>query len=195
MSHTETCRIIFPYMVDDLTVAEAAEALGTSVQTVRALLRKGELAGRQEPRGTRHTWVTSRKGVDAFLSKNGRLDGRRRRRPSRVTQLEDKVDQLQQQVAHLSGTPASRTSPEAARVAAERDNLRARVVALEEALAHTRHAAELQRRADEERAGLVEHLLAATVAAERTDALRREALAVLDKAVAEFSRPGHPGLG
>ena len=32
---------------DDLTVAEAAEALGTSPQTVRALLRKGELAGRK----------------------------------------------------------------------------------------------------------------------------------------------------
>ena len=64
---------------DDLTVAEAAEALGTSAQTVRALLRTGELPGRKQPRGGRHVWVPSRSGVDAFLSEHGRLDVRRRR--------------------------------------------------------------------------------------------------------------------
>ena len=52
---------------DDLTVAEAAEALGTSPQTVRALLRKGELAGRKRPWGSRYVWVPSRAGVDYFL--------------------------------------------------------------------------------------------------------------------------------
>ncbi len=64
---------------DDLTVAEAAEALGTSPQTVRALLRKGELAGRKRPWGSRYVWVPSRAGVDYFLSVHGRLDGHRRR--------------------------------------------------------------------------------------------------------------------
>src|ERR687891_2879905 len=65
---------------DDLTVAEAAEALGTSPQSVRALLRKGELRGRKRPWGKRFVWVPSREGVDEFLSQNGRLEGRRRSR-------------------------------------------------------------------------------------------------------------------
>lgn len=180
-------------MADDLTVNEAAEALGTTAQTVRTLLRNGELAGRKQPRGSRHTWIASRKAVDAFLSKHGRFDGERRKKPSRLAQLEQTVEQLQQQVARLGGTNSTDASNDTD-PSAERDNLRARVVALEEALAHTRHAAELQRRADDQRAALVEHLLAATAAAERTDTLRREALAALDEAVAGFSRPGHLGL-
>lgn len=170
-------------MPDDLTVTQAADALGTSPQTVRTLLREGELRGRKEPWGSRYVWVPSRKGVDAFLSQHGRLDGRRRRRPSRVARLEETL-----------GTGPLAAPPDAVGLASERDELRARVVALEEALAHTRHAAELQRQGDEERAALVEHLLAALAAAERTDALRREALAALDEAVAAFSRPGHAGL-
>ena len=71
-------------MLEDLTVDEAADALGTTPQTVRTLLRKGELHGRKQPWGSRFVWVPSRKGVDEFLSQNGRLDGRRRR-PSSVT--------------------------------------------------------------------------------------------------------------
>src|SRR3954447_5352887 len=72
----------FPTMPDDLTVAEAADALGTSPQTVRKLLRDGELGGRRQPWGSRFVWVPSRKGVREFLSEHGRLDGRRRRRPA-----------------------------------------------------------------------------------------------------------------
>jgi excisionase family DNA binding protein len=66
---------------DDLTVAEAAAALGTSPQTVRKLLRDGELSGRRQDWGSRFVWVPSRKGVDEFLSQHGRLEGRVRRRP------------------------------------------------------------------------------------------------------------------
>ena len=69
---------------DDLTVAEAAEALGTSAQTVRTLLRKGELRGRRQPWGTRYVWIASRGGVEEFLSRFGRLDGHRRPRRRRV---------------------------------------------------------------------------------------------------------------
>src|SRR3954465_9731761 len=66
---------------DDLTVAEAAAALETTPQTVRALLRNGDLRGRKQAWGSRFVWVPSRKGVDEFLSQNGRLEGRRRGRP------------------------------------------------------------------------------------------------------------------
>src|SRR3954470_18454062 len=69
-------------MSDDLTVAEAADALGTSPQTVRRLLRDGELRGRREPWGNRFVWVPSRKGVCEFLSRHGRLGGSRRGRPA-----------------------------------------------------------------------------------------------------------------
>ena len=176
-----------------MSVADAAAALGTSPQTVRALLRNGELDGRRVPRGTRDVWVPSRKGVDAFLSRHGRLDGRRRPR-SRLAQLEHSVAQIQRQLADLAMPGISGTISADDADSVDRDDLRSRVVALEEALAHTRYAAELHRRADEERATLVEHLLAVTAAAERTDSLRREALAALDAAIAGLSRPGHPGL-
>jgi uncharacterized membrane protein (UPF0182 family) len=70
-----------PESGDDLTVAEAAAALETSPQTVRKLLRDGELRGRKQAWGSRFVWVPSRKGVDEFLSQHGRLEGRRRGRP------------------------------------------------------------------------------------------------------------------
>src|ERR1700754_3673066 len=70
-----------PIVPDDLTVAEAAAALGTTPQTVRKLLRDGELSGRRQAWGKRFVWVPSRKGVSEFLSQHGRLDGRRRPRP------------------------------------------------------------------------------------------------------------------
>ena len=72
---------------DDLTVDQAADALGTSPQTVRRLLREGELQGRRKPWGTRFVWVPSRRGVDEFLSQHGRLDGRRRARLSLLSTI------------------------------------------------------------------------------------------------------------
>gem|GEM_PF-221631 len=66
---------------DDLTVDDAATALGTSPQTVRKLLRDGELSGRKQAWGDRFVWVPSRKGVDDFLSQYGRLEGSRRGQP------------------------------------------------------------------------------------------------------------------
>src|SRR3954469_23521011 len=75
---------MFPTVSDDLSVAEAADALGTSPQTVRRLLRDGELSGRRQPWGSRFVWVPSRKGVGEFLSQHGRLDGRRREPPATV---------------------------------------------------------------------------------------------------------------
>ena len=65
-------------METEFSVAEAAEALGTSPQTVRTLLRKGELRGEQRPWGSRFVWVVPREAVDAFLAEHGRLEGRRR---------------------------------------------------------------------------------------------------------------------
>src|SRR4051794_15179636 len=72
-------RSTFPRMRgEDLSVSEAAEALGTSVQTVRTLLRKGQLRGERHPWGSRFVWKISHDGLDEFLSEFGRLDGHRR---------------------------------------------------------------------------------------------------------------------
>jgi uncharacterized membrane protein (UPF0182 family) len=71
------------------TVANAAEALGTSPQTVRTLLRKGELAGRKRAWGDRYLWEVSQEGIDNFLLQFGRLDGHRR--PRRVEPAEEPV--------------------------------------------------------------------------------------------------------
>src|SRR4051794_16990255 len=65
---------------EDLTVPEAAEALGTSPQTVRTLLRKGQLQGERHPWGNRFVWKISHEGLEEFLSEYGRLDGHRRPR-------------------------------------------------------------------------------------------------------------------
>lgn len=62
-------------------MAEAAEVLGTSPQTVRTLLRKGELRGHKRAWGAREVWVVDEDSVVAFLEEFGRLDGGRRRPP------------------------------------------------------------------------------------------------------------------
>jgi uncharacterized membrane protein (UPF0182 family) len=76
-------------MSDDLTVSEAADAIGTSPQTIRTMLRNGELRGRKEAWGKRFVWVASRSGVDDFLSQYGRLDGGRRPRTGLETAVID----------------------------------------------------------------------------------------------------------
>lgn len=73
-------RSSFDSMRGDLTVAEAALALGTSPQTIRTMLRKGQLQGTKRPWGTRYVWEVSADGLDEFLAEYGRLDGRRRTR-------------------------------------------------------------------------------------------------------------------
>jgi uncharacterized membrane protein (UPF0182 family) len=65
-------------MPGHLSVADAAAALGTSPQTVRTLLRTGELRGEKRAWGSRFVWEVSGDSVEEFLEAYGRLDGRRR---------------------------------------------------------------------------------------------------------------------
>jgi hypothetical protein len=76
--------------------------------------------------------------------------------------------------------------------ARERDDLRARVIELQEAVLRLRAAADLQRRADAERATQVGHLNEALSAADRAGELHRRAAAELEEAVADVvcSSPG-----
>ena len=68
VASAKVARSSFSGMRGGLTVAEAAEALGTSPQTVRALLRKGQLRGEQRPWGSRYVWEVSPEGLEEFLS-------------------------------------------------------------------------------------------------------------------------------
>jgi excisionase family DNA binding protein len=169
-------------MADVLTVTEAAAALGTSRQSILNFLQDRTLRGRKDQSGT---WRIRQDSVDRFLGRYGRLNGGRRRR-SALAALQEEVDRLRE-----VGDVAA--DDRVSRLLAERDDLRARVSTLEGSLASVREAAELQRRADAERARVVDELLVALGAAERADDLRRRALQALEDGLAASLVPGHPG--
>ncbi len=121
------------------------------------------------------------------MAQHGAFTGARRAGSTRVDALEREVAELREALA--IGDPGLRE----ARTQRERDDLRAEVVTVRDALARARTVAELQREADVERASIVEHLLAAVSAGERADALRRNAIAEMEDAITASSQAGHPG--
>jgi excisionase family DNA binding protein len=153
-------------MADEISVSEAAELLETSGQTVRNYIRRGLLSARRP--GAR-AFLVDRSSVQALL-RDRPLSGRRRLR----------------QAATVPGDGGGE-------LARERDDLRARVVELQEAVLRLREAADLQRRADAERVEEVERLMDALRAADRAGALHRRAAAELEDAIAGLTLPGHPG--
>ena len=169
-------------MADDVSVSEAAERLGTSVVTVRTLIGQGRLVATKAPWGRRFRWLVDRDSVEQ-LAKAGGV-----RKPKR---LEDRLAALEQEVGALKCARA----PDDRELAAERDDLRAKVVTLEEALARMRAASELQRQAADARADVVSHLLAATAANEKAERLYRRGLEELEEALAGATRAGHLGQG
>jgi excisionase family DNA binding protein len=153
-------------VADEISVSQAAGLLGTSGQTVRNYLRRGLISARR----TGRRFLVDRSSVEALLRQGGRGSRRRgRNRRSRVP------------------------CPTAQALARERDDLRARVVELQEAVLRLRSAADLQRQADAARRTEIEHLLEALREAERTDELRRRAAAELEEALAGMALPGHLG--
>lgn len=155
------------------------------------LIERGDLPASKEERGSRFYWQVDEDGVQNFLDKHGRYDVGRRPSRSKLAKLEASVSELRQEVRVLTESRAGGTDSEVRKLGRERDDLRARIIGLEEALARAHSAAELQSQADAERAGVVRHLLEAAAASERADSLRRRALVELQEALAGFSRPGH----
>jgi hypothetical protein len=176
---------------DGVTSGVAAARLRTSKPTVHALIARGILEATKEPRGTRFTWRIDEDSLNSFLAENGPYEGRRKRRGSLTGNMEAELSTWHALLHRANGGTGAPSDTDS--TGRERDDLRARVVSLEEALSRSQVAAELQRGADEERATVVQHLLLAAAAAERADALRRQALAQMQEAVAGFSRAGHPG--
>lgn len=166
-------------MSDTMTTPEAAAALGTSAETIRTLIRDGLLTGRQNDRGW---WLVERRSVDDFLTEYGPLNGGRRGQVRRA------IPDLP--AAHERSRVVDEV-PSAAAVVRERDELRARVVVLEDSLAALRDAADLQRQADVERSEVVKQLLAALAGSERSDVLRARAIKQLEDALARATVPGY----
>lgn len=179
-------------MSRDVSAGEAAQLLGTSKPTVVALIAKSHLQATKEPRGKLSIWRIDEGSVQRWLAEHGRYDTQDRQGRSRLARLEAQVSALREEVRSLSHTDKS--AGDANLMSAtehERDDLRARVVSLEEALVRARIVAELQRDADAERAAVVGGLLEAAAASERADALRRRALREQEEGLAAQTRPGN----
>jgi excisionase family DNA binding protein len=135
-------------MPDELSTKDAAALLTTTVPTVLGLIEDGELTGRKEPRGQRFRWRISRASVEASVKEHGTFPRQTDGRTSRLSRVEREIVALRTQIEDL----AEARGPDRRPVGRERDDLRARVVALTDALARTRSAADMRDRAEEERA-------------------------------------------
>ncbi len=164
----------------------AAQMLRTTPPTVRSLLEQERLQGRRIARGQRFVWRIQQASVEEFLEAHGPFPLRRR-----VVRENRRLDLLEADIARLRAL--IHDSPGVAEAAAERDDLRAAVVSLQEALARAHDALEVQQQVEAERAKQMSHLLAAAEAGERIDEMRRHAATMLQEALAGFTRPGHIG--
>lgn len=148
------------------------------------MIERGLLSGGQQQRGTRFVWLVDVSSIEAYLNEHGQF--KKKRRESRLDKIEAELAALRAAIGGAATAPAD--------VERERNDLRATVVTLREALARAHSVAELQREAEAERATMIEHLQTAAAAGERADALRRQAMAELEAAIAAASRPGHLGM-
>lgn len=165
--------------------------LNTTAPTVLALIKSGKVKATEEPWGTRFRWRVDEDSLRRFVADHGIYPDRREPVASRLAAIEARLSALSREVRTIVEASGSRPAVEPGeRVDRERDDLRTRNVSLEETLVRMRTAAELQRRADEERSSVTHHLLDALAAAERANGHRRRAAAELDEALAGFVRPG-----
>jgi hypothetical protein len=155
---------------------------------VGSLIRKKRLKARKLQQGKRFLWLVDEESLERYAREHRRLTRRRRRRGSRLQAIEAELASLRRVLDDADLTEGTSLA-----IARERDDLRAEVITLREALARTRDVAELQRDADAERATVIEHLTAAAAASERADALRRRAVHELEGALATALGPGHAG--
>lgn len=180
----------------DIQTGEAARRLGTSTQTVGKLIAQNKLKARQHYVGNkRFVWLVDETSIERHLREHGRYDKPKRRTlQGRVERIESELaslrDALKTAGVDADAKPLGATDPGVER---ERDELRAEVSTLRDALARTRDVAELQRLADTERASVIEHLTGAAAASERADAHRRRAMTELEEALAGAIGPRHPG--
>jgi hypothetical protein len=159
--------------------------LHVSVPTVRTMLADGRLTGRTEPIGSRFRWSVSAASVEAYLARGGSNSSDRRGKRITIAELRDEIEELRRE--SRSPTPSDPSESPAD------DRLRFEVVELREALLQQRALTAAWQSADDARAEVVQHLLAAVAAGERADASRRDALAAAEAIVGQFVTPSDPG--
>ncbi|MCV7290763.1 helix-turn-helix domain-containing protein [Mycolicibacterium wolinskyi] len=167
----------------ELSTDQAAVRLGISRPTVRKLVRDGALAGRPVQRGTRFAWRIDEASVVAYLkARDSSADARREGKRVTVSQLRDELKRLRDEVR----TRARFDIPDPAE-----SGLRAELTTLREALVQQRAITDALAAADEARAEVVQHLIAAVTASETADERRREALAAAQVTIGQFITPGN----
>jgi excisionase family DNA binding protein len=169
---------------DGITVEKAAQRLQTTVQTVRAMARDHTLAGTK----VRGAWSLDPASVDDFLATEGPLRGGRRHRSAESRQQAE----LKRLRGHIAELTAAHGNTDVEAVLRERDELRERVVALEDVVARLRDVADLQRQAEDERSQVVAQLTTAVAAAERSEQLRRKSVELLEDGLVGSLVPGRP---
>lgn len=172
-----------PVADQELSTNEVALRLGVSRPTVRKLLRAGLLVGREEPRGaTRFSLRIDEESVAAYLEAQGGTDGSRRQgKRVTVSQLRDELNQLREEIRTHVKTGGSTAD----------SGLHAEVLALREAVLQQRAITDAIAAADQARAEVVRHLLAAVTASEIADERRRDALSAAQATIGQFVIPGN----
>lgn len=145
---------------------------------MRSLIERGELAAVRKARGSRFSWRIDEASVATFLQRHGPYEARGVRSGAVLDRLE-RLEALREELR--TQAPSSSTT--------ETEDLRTRVVALEEHFAVSLDVADLQRRADDERAQVIAQLVEALATAERADALRRAALDRLASLASSLVQP------
>lgn len=164
-----------------LTTGQAADLLGTSTTTVRALAARGELVHRITSGRERQKWAISRESVLAWLTTNGRIVDRRHKHhavPAQDADVREQLASMTQQYRHVQAD-RDRLGNEVAVLRTVALQLRARNDAVREAEAYQAEAARL--------------LLDAAHAQGRAAEALRRGLAAQDDAIGQFLVPGPQG--
>lgn len=174
-----------------LSTAEAADRLGTSLATVRALVRSGQLQGTVEDRNVRKRWRVDADSVEVYLAQHGRVDQRRMSASARAAARRDNAQALAEQISMLLGELRQRPSVrEHCEAGAKDSEYRAQFIALTEVVLHQRARSQAIEEAERHQATAVEHLTAAVKAQSEAAAALRRALAQADDALGELLIPG-----
>ncbi|QWF21770.1 helix-turn-helix domain-containing protein [Nocardioides sp. LMS-CY] len=161
----------------DMTVPQAARALGCSAPTVRVLVADGLLAATATKRGKRTFLAINPADVDAYLTEHGGFSRRTRRQPESGGDYQV----LLAEVRALREAVDARNS----------DAASVEVVALREALHLQRAAMAALQEADDARAQGVRHLREAMESFDDADIKRKRAITLLDEVVGSFTIPGN----
>lgn len=173
-----------------LSTSQAADRLGTTLATVRALVRSGQLIGTVEARNTRSRWRVDEASVEAYLVERGRVDEQRAAALTATASRHSDIKRLASEIAALRGELKERPSAaEHSRVLAQNEQQRAQLLDLKEVVLRLRARAEAVEEAERQQATAVEHLVAAVGAQAQAASALRRALGETDDALGQVLIP------